>query len=564
MDQVRRWAPAAWALALAVLLLGPALAPGYLLTYDMVWVPDLALRGDFLGLGTALPRAVPSDAVVAVLDQVVPGMLLQKVVLLGGLVLGGIGAARLAGPSLLARLVATSVYVWSPFVVERLWIGHWPVLLCWAVLPWVVLEGVRFRDQGRLGAALPFLLLAGSLSVNAGLMTAAAVLAVGLTRRGAARLVTAVVAANAPWLVAGLLHAGDATSSAAGSVFGLHGDGLPAPLAALTLGGIWNADVVPGSRDVIVLPLVYAVALVAAAVAGARPLWRRLGRRTTGALIALWVAGYAVALLSWAAPDALGAVAEHVPGGGVLRDGTRFLALCAPLTAALVAAGAVRLAEALAGVPLRVVAGVGAALLPLALMPDAGWGISGELRTASYPGDYAAARATLADDRPGGDLLVLPFSSYRAPAWNHGRPVLDPLPRYLQPDYVVDDRLSVDGRLLAGEDPRGPEVLAALALPDPEARAAALGRIGIGLVARETDTPQGTTGETPVAGTPVYTGDDLEVIAIDTPVRDRGVSAGWWIALALAWGSYLGVLAVGGWNVFQFGSATIHRKSGSG
>ena len=102
-----------------MLVLGPALGPGFLLTYDMVWVPDLALRSDFLGLGSALPRAVPSDAVVSVLDEVLPGMLLQKVVLLGALVLGGLGAARLAGRSTVARLVAVSVYVWSPYVVER-------------------------------------------------------------------------------------------------------------------------------------------------------------------------------------------------------------------------------------------------------------------------------------------------------------------------------------------------------------------------------------------------------------------------------------------------------------
>ncbi|MDQ2669550.1 MAG: hypothetical protein M3Y31_02875, partial [Gemmatimonadota bacterium] len=134
---VRRAAPVVWAVVLSVLLLGPVLGPGYLLTYDMVWVPDLALRSDFLGAGTALPRAVPSDAVVALLDVVVPGMLLQKLVLLGALVLGGLGAASLAGRSTLARLVAVSVFVWSPYAVERLWIGHWPLLLCWAALPWL-------------------------------------------------------------------------------------------------------------------------------------------------------------------------------------------------------------------------------------------------------------------------------------------------------------------------------------------------------------------------------------------------------------------------------------------
>ena len=166
MRAVARYVPAAWALVLAVLVLGPALGAGYLLTYDMVWVPDLALRPDFLGAGTALPRAVPSDAVVAVLDEVVPGMLLQKVVLLGALVLGGLGAATLGDRSLPARLAATSVYVWSPFVVERLWIGHWPLLLCWAVLPWLVREGARLRTDPRVGAVLPLLLVAGSFVLS--------------------------------------------------------------------------------------------------------------------------------------------------------------------------------------------------------------------------------------------------------------------------------------------------------------------------------------------------------------------------------------------------------------
>ena len=92
-DRWATWLPVAWSCVLALLLLGPALGPGYVLSYDMVWVPDLDMRSDFLGLATSLPRVVPSDAVVAVLDSVVPGMVLQKVVLLGSLVAGGLGAA---------------------------------------------------------------------------------------------------------------------------------------------------------------------------------------------------------------------------------------------------------------------------------------------------------------------------------------------------------------------------------------------------------------------------------------------------------------------------------------
>jgi hypothetical protein len=542
-----------------VLLLGPALGPGYLLTYDMVWVPDLALRSDFLGLGSALPRAVPSDAVVAALDEVVPGMLLQKVVLLGALVLGGLGAARLAGRSTTARLVAVSVYVWSPYVVERLWIGHWPLLLCWAVLPWLVREGVRLRDEVRLGAALPFLLVAGSLSANAGLMAAATLLAVGATRRNASRLVALVVVANAPWLVAGLLHLDTATSSTAGAVFGLHAEGsLPAPLAALTLGGIWNAEVVPSSREMLALPLVLTLVYAALAVAGARPLARRLGRRTTTALVALWVVGYAVAVLSWAAPDAVGWLADHVPAGGLLRDGTRSLALCAPLTAALVAAGA----EWCSARAPRILAAVAGALLPLAFLADAAWGISGELQPAGYPSEWAQARAALGAGQ--GDLLVLPFTSYRAPVWNHRHKVLDPLPRYLRPDYVVNDQLAVDGRIIQGEDPRVPDVLAALSLPDAGDRSVALADLGIGAVVRDRSVSTIRTYDAPVAGEVVFDGEDLEVTVLDVPVDERHSPTGWLVALGAAWAALVGLVGAGLWNVFQRISSGMRARRGSG
>src|SRR3712207_8360436 len=98
-----RW----WPWVLSAVVLWPVLEPGYVLTYDMVWVPDLALRPDFLGLGSGLPRAVPSDTVVALLDEVVPGMFLQKLVLIAAVSGGGIGAARRVGHrGTLVQLVA--------------------------------------------------------------------------------------------------------------------------------------------------------------------------------------------------------------------------------------------------------------------------------------------------------------------------------------------------------------------------------------------------------------------------------------------------------------------------
>lgn len=540
---VRRVLPRAWAVLLPLLLLGPALGPGYVLSYDMVWVPDLALRPDFLGLGTALPRAVPSDAVVAVLDEVLPGMLLQKVVLLGALVLAGFGALRLAGGTTVGGLAAISVYVWNPFVAERLAMGHWTVLLGYAALPWLVLDGARFRRGERVGVRPWLLLPLGSLSAGAGLASALELLATGLARRRPRRnllLVAACLAANAPWLVAGLAHLSNATSTTAGSVFGLGREGsLPAPVAALTLGGIWNTEVVPGSRHSLLLTGLATLALAAAAAYGLRPLRRRLGDRTVVALVVLWVVGYLLAVATWALPGTTGWVAAHVPGGGLLRDGGRALATCGPLVAALVAAAVDRLAARVRDVEARVLVGLAAVLLPLALLPDAAWGLAGRLQPVDYPADYARTRLAVAQDPPPGDVLLLPFTSYRAPAWNHDRKVLDPAGRYLTRDYLSSDELGVSGHVLAGEDPRVPEALAALRTGDAEQRARRLGALGVGLVVQEHGVPTSRRYDAPVAGTVVHAGPELTVTRIDAPVAVRETPTARAVAVAGGWTAFL-------------------------
>ena len=52
-----------------LVVLGPALAPGYTLHYDLVFVPDLPLSARTLGTDGSVPRAVPNDLVVALLGD---------------------------------------------------------------------------------------------------------------------------------------------------------------------------------------------------------------------------------------------------------------------------------------------------------------------------------------------------------------------------------------------------------------------------------------------------------------------------------------------------------------
>ena len=79
------------------IVLGPLLIGGGIaLRGDMVFVPDQPWKPAWLGLDGSVPRAVPMDALVALADEVLPGAVLQRVLLAAALLLGGAGISRLA------------------------------------------------------------------------------------------------------------------------------------------------------------------------------------------------------------------------------------------------------------------------------------------------------------------------------------------------------------------------------------------------------------------------------------------------------------------------------------
>jgi hypothetical protein len=229
----------------------------------------------------------------------------------------------------------------------------------------------------------------------------------------------------------------------------------------------------------------------------------------------------------------------HVPGAGVFRDGARALALCAPLLVAAAGFGAGRAAGAVpaAARPATVIALL---IAPVAVLPDVAWGSLGSLQAVDYPSSYDRARDVVGDAR-GADVLLLPFTSYRAPDWNGGRKVLDPMGRYLRPDFVADDELSVSGRTVAGEDPRGAEVRQALGKDTPQQRAHALSRAGIGVVVVERDAP----GTAPaIRGKVLLEDGRVTVLALAHPAR-RPVSKWWIIWMLAAWSAWLGCWGAG-------------------
>ena len=560
------------ALGLAVLVLGPALGPGYVLLYDMVFVPRQDLLPASVGLGGQLPRAVPQDAVLAALTAIAPGSVWQHLALVGAVAGGALGAAHLLrGTGAAARAAAAVLFVWSAFFAERLLLGSWSLLVAVAVMPWALSAAIEVRRSAP-GAVGRLILLVGLASLTptggllAGLLAGPVALGPGspLGRARRAWTALALVALQLPWLVPSLLHPAAGASDPDGlKAFALRAEGpWGALLTALGTGGVWNGEVVLGSRSTFLAPLA-AVVLTVLVVLGVPPLVRHLGRAAALWLVACAVAGIVVAVAgAWSPTRPLVlAVVDGVPGGGLLRDGQKWLAPWTLLVAVAAPLGLARMVVRSRDTTVRASLAVGLVLLPVAAMPDLMWGGLGRMQTTTYPADWAEVRSALEDDTAAGDVAVLPWSAFRAFAWNGGRTSLDPAPRYLPRTAVVDDTLLVarpDGTVLrvSGEDPRAAAVGAALDAGRPLAEV--LPALGIRYVVLELTTPGPDVGSALDGLSPVVRGTTLELWSVQgeaAPVPEPGRRDV--VLVVLAWVSAGLVLVTAGLHV---GRACVGRR----
>jgi hypothetical protein len=188
-------------------------------------------------------------------------------------------------------------------------------------------------------------------------------------------------------------------------------------------------------------------------------------------------AGLLVASIGASEPgrELLRAAGRLWPGFAVLRDGQQFVA---PLALAEAAGFGLAVAWAMqprapdargparrpdragwlrrAGRPDRAGLALGllALLAPLVLLPGLAWGAAGRLRPAWYPEGWLAAARVIDLSPARGSVLLLPWAAYRRPAWNGGRPLLDPWPRLLRRPVIWDDGPQVGAVQLAPDDPR--------------------------------------------------------------------------------------------------------------
>ncbi len=490
-------------LCLGLLALGPGLRRGFLLSYDMVFVPREPFAAALPGLGP--PRAVPSGLLVAAASRVVPADVVQKLVLLAIFVLGCAGvAALLDREPLLARLAGGVFYAWNPYVGERLIIGQWALLLGYAGLPWAlraVLDAgqARWRWAGRLCLSLVPAVIGGfaAMAITALVVVPAALLT--LSARRVAVALAALAVGSLPWLIPSLQHAVYADPAGV-AAFAARADTPFGTIGSLVmLGGGWNAQTVPKAYGGAWSALWFVI--VIAALAGAlRARAVRAGEDSPGRWPGLGVAAAAGLVIACigvtsAYRDLLRAVTAAFPGAAVLRDGQQFVAPLALLEATgfgmavawAMNPGSFGLRWPLAGTDavgdrLRVpwcdqrredrrngprelrrptgagvigaVIGIFALLAPVLLLPGLAWGAAGRLRPAWYPAGWLAA-ARIIDASPArGDVLLLPWQTYRTPSWNHGEVMFDPWSLLLSRPVIWNDGTRVGDVELAPDDPR--------------------------------------------------------------------------------------------------------------
>lgn len=457
IDAVAPWWPWAAGLLLGLVVLGPGLAGGSLLSLDLLVTPEIPVPSGVLGLGPALSQRVPLFALVGGLSAVLGGPLATKLLLVAWVAAGFAGAARLvrvlAPPGhpagALAQLAAGLVWAGGPFALTRIAAGHINLVWIVAVLPWVLPRLCRPGDH------LPSTFLASAaLAVGGpgGGTLGLALAAVGLVVTRPPRIVRTALAVAAPHVVwvlptVVLLWAGAGVNGAGRFATDVPGAGGWVALPAG--GGFWRADVQVGALGP--AGWVGGAVLVGLAAVGGRALVARWGWRSwPGAATVAAIAGLAAAAAS-AVPgvrdlyDAL----SRLPVGAPLRESHRFLALWLVWAAPVAALGAERLARRLDASARPAAARValpGLVLVALVLSVPGWWGLDGRLAPIEYPRSWAAIRAQLHAEP--GTAVALPWSMYPSLSFADGRQAFNPVPQYLGGDVIssYDPRFDPDER----------------------------------------------------------------------------------------------------------------------
>lgn len=459
----KRWIWCEYA-ALALIILLPLLLPGYILTLDLVFTPTFAWPQE-------LTNAFPLQALLWILHFVLPGDVIEKIILFLILLLSGVGMHTLLRQVSskerddswrMAAYFAGIFYMINPFTYSRFMAGQWMVLLGYALLPFffsallrlIAIPSLRSMTKVIVWAFtiisislhhVGILFLLGMLTVIVGLVKyrhrALHVRRLLLYSVGSA---LGVLLLSSFWVIPALLGQGsinaaiesfDQTDYAA---FATNGHGaLGAVGEVVRLQGFWAEDQLLYALPQSLIPLwgVIFLLLWVIIVIGAIKAWHRhrtlvilaLGSIILGILIAV------TPIVSW--------VSHIIPFASGYREPHKFVNLVVLGYAILGALGVVHIARWAAekfdeiGYQLAVIVCL---LLPLAVTPTMLWGFAGQLSPRSYPSEWYQMNETLKVTAKGERVLFLPWHQYMQYDFSN-RIIANPAGKFFETEVITSD-----------------------------------------------------------------------------------------------------------------------------
>lgn len=478
METVERFKKAVWQtkniyllvyIGIAVWIIGPLLKPGYIFALDMVFPPHLRFPHD-------ITSYVNVEILLYILNFIFPSWLLQKVMLIGALVLAGTGMHRLIpGERQWPKYFAGILFMANPFVFQRATVGQLGVVMAYAISPFAMKLIFDFIRKPGLKQALSMgAVLAAVFSFSLhGFVTVAifgaAAFAVIYIREKDARaqwkpllsygLVAILLlgALNGIWLNAYLHGTGSTTKTLSAisrtDVIGFQTKADPKLgvfFNTAAMYGFWGENtprsvimhsVVPGWYIVFSLMLVL---FLWGAVAGIRD------KKTRSASIAFAVSGAIAFVLAvgvasrWTAP-VFWFVFDHVPFFSGFRDAQKFVVLLIPAYCWFGAAALNDITARITGFKAGskqalAVFAVFAFLLPVYYSFPMSFGFGGALTVKDYPSDWYQVKGYLDKNAGNAKSLFLPWHQYMHFTFS-GKVMVNPAKSFFEVPMLQGDNI---------------------------------------------------------------------------------------------------------------------------
>jgi len=466
--------------ALSTIILWPLLQPGYIITLDLPWSPNVGFPNIYGFEADPLSLiSLPFGLTVWLLKQILPSDIVEKVLLFAAFLLAGLGTHRLCpSKSEYGRYFAGTLYAVNPFVYTRFMVGHLGLLLAYAILPYTINSALKLLKEQSLKRNVELaLLLTLNLLLDIHFVFILGLLLLFLMAFRAMEIgwrcprlliylaLTALLytALNLYWLIPYLagsvgepLVQNFSYQDLIAFASKTWGTGVNIFFSLAALYGFWRypegytyvSQTLPGwwLLYVIILWLtIHGYLTYSSHQSGGR--WVCRGIALSAVVSLILAAGISSA---YTAPI-FQTLFNTIPFFSGMREPQKFLATLTLAYATLGGVGAgditERLRQHLKTKRLKYIAIIASALIlavPLTYSYNQLFGFTGQIKTLNYPEEWYEAKALLDSDKGDYRILILPWHLYMYQSWI-GRITANPAPAFFNKPSISGENMEWGG-----------------------------------------------------------------------------------------------------------------------